>query len=103
MQTQIESYKVEEITGELGNMAADSMAVALIESLGLTGQKTLVNTATETRTAFRRMTQVESDVFGLLFPEQSRVEDFKAEIIPIRVLELLKEAKECGQFVKFEV
>lgn len=100
---QIELYKMEEVTGEAGEMAADSAAIDLINSLGLNGQMKLINTETATRIAFRRMTEVEREVYGLLFPEVSKLEKFDSEIIPLRVLEIAREAKESGQFAKFEV
>ena len=100
---QIETFKIEEVTGELGEMAADGTAAELINALGLEGQKKLIDTKTSTRVAFRRMTEVEKDVYELLFPEKSDVFRFDTEIIPIRVMEILKTAKELDQFVTFEV
>lgn len=100
---QIETYKIEEVTGELDEMAADGAANELIESLGLAGQKKLIDTKTSTRVAFRRMTEVERDVYELLFPEKSDVLKFDTEIIPVRVLEILRDAKDLNQFIAFEV
>ena len=99
----IEEYKVEEVKGELDNVAADVNAIEIIKSLGLTGQEKLVNTETLTRVSFRRMTEVEREVYSLLFPEKTRVELFDSEIIPVRVLELLKEATDSKMFVQFQV
>lgn len=100
---QIESFKIEVKTEELDQIAQDVNAIELIESLGLVGQQKLVNHKEQTRVAFRKMTLVEIDVYSLLFPEKSKVEEFETEIIPIRVLSLLKEAKDSEFFIKFEV
>lgn len=100
---QIETYKIEEVTGQLDEMAADGEANELIEILGLVGQKKLIDTKTSTRVAFRRMTEVEKDVYELLFPEKSDVLKFDTEIIPVRVLEILRDAKDLNQFITFEV
>jgi hypothetical protein len=101
MQTEI--YKVEEVSGEMDNMVADSNAIDLIGELGLEGQKKLINTETATRIAFRKMTQVENDVFSILFPEKSHVTEFDSEIIPVRVLEALRDAVATKQFVSYEI
>lgn len=100
---QIESFKIESKTTELDTIAQDINAIELIAQLGLTGQQKLVNTKEQTRVAFRKMTLVEVEVYSLLFPEKSKVEEFETEIIPIRVLSLLKEAKDSAFFIKFEV
>lgn len=100
---QIELYKVEEVKGELDNLAADANACELIDKLNLAGQKKLVDTKTMVRVAFRRMTEVENKVYSLLFPEQTRVEKFDTEIIPIRVLEALQEATDTKQFTACEI
>lgn len=100
---QIESFKIEVKTEELDQIAQDVNAIELIESLGLVGQQKLVNHKEQTHVAFRKMTLFEVDVYSLLFPEKSKVEEFETEIIPIRVLSLLKEAKDSEFFIKFEV
>ncbi|MDE2097266.1 MAG: hypothetical protein KGL39_08495 [Patescibacteria group bacterium] len=100
---QIEIYKVEETNDELSGIVADVNAIELIEKLGLSGQKTLVDNKKLTRVAFRRMTEVEREVYSLLFPEKTRVTEFNTEIIPVRVLEALNEATEQEQFCYFEV
>ena len=99
----IEEYLVEELTGsEATDMAADGAAMELIEQLGLQGQRKLTST-TATRNPFRRMTQLESLVYGILFPNHTELTKFDAEIIPLRVLELAKRAVDCGLFVQLEV
>lgn len=100
----VELFEVEEINAsEASAMAADSSAIELIEKLGLTGQKTLVQSDTATRQTFKRMTLVEDLVFTILFPERVLVQNFATEVIPLRVLEALQKAKESGKFVRFEV
>jgi len=101
---EIEIYNLEEVNAsEASQMAADSTAIELHEKLGLVGQSKFTNVGTATRAAYPRMTLMESKVYGLLFPEKTKVEAFDAEIIPVRVLEELAKAKEIGTFLKFMV
>ena len=101
---QIEEYRIEELgSEEMANLAADGNAAMLIERLGLTGQKALVNSTTGTRCPFRRMTNIEDMVFRELFPEITEISKFDSEIIPVRVLELAGEAMDSGKFLKLEV
>lgn len=100
---QIETYEVEEIKGDLGTMAADSEAIELCQKLGLKGQEKLTNTDSETRNPFRKLTALEALVFGILFPEKTKVENYESGLIPLRVLKLLEQAKDSGQFIGFTI
>lgn len=91
---QVETYEVEEINGELGNMAADAEAQELIEKLGLCGQRELLNPETCTRFPYRLMTPVEHKVYSLSFPQRDKLEDFRVGIIPVRVLQVAAFVKE---------
>lgn len=97
---QVETYEVEELTGEASNMAADSEASELIASLGLGGQRRLLNPDTVTRQPYRLITKEENAVFTTLFPNQSKLCDYADGIIPLRVLQLVAHAKESGFFNK---
>lgn len=90
----IETYEVEEITGELGVMAADSEAIELCEKLGLKGQLKLTNKETGTRQPYRRMTALELLVFSQVCPQRTPLENYDAGIIPLRVLQVASHAKE---------
>lgn len=84
----VETYEQEEVTGEMGNMAADAEAAELIEKLGLDGQRGLLVPDTCTRFPYRLMSPAEHKVFSLCFPERVKLEDFSAGIIPVRVLQV---------------
>lgn len=96
----VETYEIEEVTGELGNMAADSEAAELVAKLGLTGQQTLMDPDTETRFPYREMTAQEKLVFELHCPQKTKLEDYKSGIIPLRVLQVAAFCKDMSQ-VKF--
>lgn len=90
----VETYEVEEIQDELGQMAADSESAELIEKLGLEGQRKLLNAETCTRFPYRLMTKTEHKVFSLLFPERVKLYDYSDSIIPVRVLQVAAFVKE---------
>lgn len=94
----VESYKVEEVnSSEAATMAADSTAIELCNELGLKGQLKLADEKTATRLPFRPMSTEEWIVFSVLFPEMDLIEDYNSGIIPVRVLELVREAKQHEQ------
>lgn len=100
---QIETYEVEEITGEMGIMAADAEAIDLCEKLGLVGQKQLANPDTATRNPYREITAEERAVFEACFPNKTALENYSDGIIPLRVLQLVAHCKSENLFSKFEV
>lgn len=96
---QVEVFELDEV--EVHPEAAEA-AVALIEELELTGQRQLL-TPTKTRTKYRQWNDQEALVYTTLFPTSTDVELFAMEAIPLRVLEVLKEAKATGLFEGFLV
>lgn len=72
---------------------------ALVNKHGLEGQRTLA----KTRCPFRQITQEEAAVFRELCPNETPVEKYDGEPIPLRVLELLDRAKDTGMFRFFTV
>lgn len=91
---QVETYEVEKIEQtEMQALAADGEAALLIEQLGLEGQKTLMTPETKELIPYRVMTKEEHIVFKALFTERSRVEDYKAGPIPLRVLQVASHAR----------
>jgi hypothetical protein len=92
----VETYEVEEVTGELGQMAADSESLELIEKLGLEGQRSLANQETATRFLYRKMSKAELKAFKLLFPVRVKLSEFKEGIVPLRVLQVAAFAKETA-------
>lgn len=95
----VETYEVEEIGGsDASTMAADSAAIELSEKLGLAGQLSLTNKATDTRLPYRVMTNEESAVYGACFPNRTKVEFYSDGIMPLRVLQVVAHCKEAGFF-----
>lgn len=84
----VETFEVEEIQGELGNMAADSEAAEIISKLGLNGQAGYLNQESCTRFPYRLMTPAEHTVYSLVFPVREKLEAYSAGIIPLRVLQV---------------
>ena len=89
----VETFEVTEVTTELKTEATEGQ-LALIEELGLTGQQSLLVTDDETDAAvqvcpYRLMTEEEYRVYKVLCPNASKVENFKAHAIPLRVLQVV--------------
>lgn len=97
---QIETYEIEEHTTE-GRDAfeVEAEAEALIESLGLDGQRALLrasedpDVATKTRIPYRRMTAEEDRVYATLYPEHVDVSAYDVAPIPLRVLQVVAHAR----------
>lgn len=91
---QIETYEVT----ECGPQGAESEpeALALIESLGLEGQKTLVrgDGGDAARIPYERMNAEQVAVYRTLFPEETLVEKYARGPIPIRVLQVIAHGRE---------
>ena len=93
---QIETYEIEEIkSSEASTMAADAESIALVESLGLEGQKALANPETATRFPYPRMTSREALIFGLCFLKRTKLSEYRDGIVPLRVLQVAAYCKQC--------
>ena len=92
----IETYEVEEITGELGVMAADSEAMELINKMGLHGQIAAANPETATRFPYALMSDLQHVVFKTVFPNRTNIEEYADGLIPLRVLQVAAHVKELG-------
>jgi hypothetical protein len=100
---QIEVYTIEApANSEASELAADGQSAIICEKLGLVGQQKLL-APDSSRLAWPHITRLQSLVFQTLFPEKNEVEKFDTEIIPVRVLEVLEQAKDSGLFVAFSV
>ena len=93
----------EAVDVEMGQESID-----IIEKLGLTGQKSLLKRSTSAdgevetveRTPFRRATNLECWVYGVLCPEQTKLRDYSEDPIPHRVLERAAYAEQSEIFTK---
>lgn len=99
----IETYEIEEVKGEMGNLAADSEACELIKKLGLEGQQTLVDPSSDTRFPYPKMTSQQALVFSTCFPEVSDIKNFRQHIIPLRVLQVAAFCKDHPSVHHLEV
>lgn len=99
----VETYEVislDEQHGQFINELVSEEALALIESLGLTGQKDLVaeqSAAGETvvtRNPYRVMTAEERAIFGTILPRHVDVAAYADGPIPLRVLQVAAHAKD---------
>lgn len=100
---QVETYEIEDASSEASQLANDAAALELIEQLNLTGQKEQSNKNTLSRSPYREMLQEEHIVFKALFDRSCPVEQYKAGIIPLRVLQVIAHAKQLGLYRKLEV
>lgn len=94
---QVETYETVERdeNGQIMDMPEE--ALAIIEELGLEGQRKFLRATGEDGNIqtipYRRMTKDEAAVYGTLMPKRSDIESYNAGQIPIRVLEVVKECK----------
>jgi len=94
----VETYEVDSTHPEV-----DEAANALVEQLGLDGQKVYTNPDTGSRCPYRTMTADEDFAYRILCSVHTPVEKFDAEPMPLRVLQVLAHAKDIGVFECFEV
>lgn len=99
----VETYEVEQANSEATSLATDGAAWELVEMLGLTGQKRLIEPKTATRNPYRAMTKQEGLVYGALLTEKKKLEDYDVDAIPLRVLQVAAHAKETGLFKELQI
>ena len=97
----VETYEVAEV--EEQSIQNNEESLELINSLGLTGQQTLINPEKTTTFPYRKMTKEEGIVYDVLLPNKCKVEDYKEEQIPLRVLQVLAHAKTLEYFESFSI
>lgn len=90
---QIETYEIEEETSGTQS-ETDEQSIALIEKLGLDGQKKLISTDGKSRLQYPEMTQQEHNVYKAVFPVHTDLKKYEGCIIPIRVLQVAAHAQE---------
>lgn len=100
---EIETYEIEEITGELGVMAADSESIELIEKLGLNGQKGLCDKTTDTRFPYPQISEREALVYSTIFPQKTKIEEFSSGIVPLRILQVVAHVRQFDFISRIEV
>lgn len=102
---QVETYEeitIDEQGGDVVNEVVSGEALALIESLGLEGQKAFVSKTVvddedvERRIPYREITLEESRIFLTLFPQRTKLAAYSAGPVPLRVLQVAAHATECG-------
>lgn len=93
-----EEISVDEQHGSVIHEDVSEEAMALIESLGLEGQKQLVEERTVgtetvvTRNPYRKMTAEEAAIFGAILPRRAALEKYGDGPIPLRVLQVAAHA-----------
>lgn len=94
---QVETYEVElQDQSEIAALASEGEHAMLIEKLGLTGQQKLIGGADIKPFPYRIMTMEEQRVFKVLFPQETKLENYSSELIPIRVLQVATHALDTG-------
>ena len=102
---QVDTFECDETASE--PIEACEEAVALMESLGLEGQKSLVTksekSGRDTRCPYREMTKDEAFVYRVLCPEETDLSRYSRAPIPLRVLQIAAHASDLGIFKKLVV
>ena len=101
----VETYEVSEAR-DVAAPECEAEAIALIESLGLTGQQELVRPkedGTAERIPYRLMTDEECFVYENICPTRTRADKYESGMIPLRVLQVLAHATSLECFRFFEI
>ena len=100
---EIETYEIEECAKE-NRADFDAEAIALIEEMGLDGQKSLIHDPEDdgalVRIPYPRMTAQEKRVYETIFPEKPLVSEYSAGILPVRVLQVARHAQDMFTCVR---
>jgi hypothetical protein len=96
----VETYEVTELTTDGETELLDEQSLALIDELGLRGQRNFISERSagdddtvKTLNPYRLITREESNVFRACFPMETRVEDYEGGVIPLRVLQVIAHAR----------
>lgn len=103
MNMQIETFEIEDASNEASAMANDAAALELIEKLGLTGQRAIMNKETVTRLPYPVMDENEFYVYRALCPKTVPPEEYSIDPIPVRILQVIEHAKSLGCFGRLEI
>src|SRR4051812_13224919 len=99
-----EAISVDEQNGTVLNEIVSEEALALIESLGLSGQRGLIDTRkvdgeeVQVRIPYRRVTSEELAVFSALMPNRVDLAAYADGPIPLRVLQVAAHARSLDFF-----
>lgn len=112
MSMQVETYEaisLDEQNGQIVNELVSEEALALIETLGLDGQRSLIATknvgdeSVQARNPYRRMTAEEMAIYSTLMPNRVKLSDYRDGAIPLRVLQVAAHAQSLGFFEEIVV
>ena len=94
----VETFEVLETDCE-GNVEQDAEAIALIEKLGLDGQKSLIHGAGDKaeRCPYRKMSVQEQFIYERICPQKTKLSEYSDGPIPLRVLQVAAHARELFQ------
>jgi len=103
---EVETFEIEEAVGEVSGSAPEieAAAVALIDSLGLEGQRELLepsrgaDTGMVSRIPYPKLDSHERAVYAALYPTKDRLDQYSAGAIPLRVLQVIEHAKKHSFF-----
>ncbi|HEU5207772.1 MAG TPA: hypothetical protein VFU06_00060 [Longimicrobiales bacterium] len=105
---EVETYEVNETLSDgTVEQTSDPEALALIEQMGLRGQETLLgkreagDDVAVVRCPYRRMSAEEQNVFAVVCPQVTSLEDYASGPIPLRVLQVAAHAH--GMFRELQV
>ncbi len=85
-----------------GEVECDAEAIALIEELGLEGQRKLINKTGDApaRNPYRKMSIQERFAFRALMPKHVALDKYSDGPIPLRVLQVAAHAKGMFKWVR---
>lgn len=95
----VETYEVPEVMHD-GSTECEAEAAALIESLGLEGQQSLIKKNSDVRAPYRKMTLEEKTVYKAILPRSVALAKYSDGVIPLRVLQVAAHAKELYDHVQ---
>ena len=89
----VETFEIAQEENNAFNGQIEAEALELIESLELKGQQDFIGKDEETDVKrvipYRKATAEQREIIKLLFPELTKVDEFREEPIPLRVLQVI--------------
>lgn len=101
----VETFECQETAAE--PIEAGEEAIALMESLGLSGQQALVSktgkSGRDERMPYREITKDEEFAYRVICPSTSKLAEYSKSPIPLRVLQVASHAHTLGMFERLDV
>ena len=98
---EVETFETTEITDY--GIENNEEQIKLIEELGLTGQQSLLDGSKTGICPYPLMTNEERFVYRVLFHKITKVDEYKGDAIPLRLLQIIAHSKQIEDITKLYI